>query len=321
MSVTKLGYQRILVATDFSAHAEAALEQAVWIARRSGATITLAHTLPDLREAVHGTSFEARMDLLYGEGTQFQKEIRQTADARMKRMIADLGASDITVKYETLLGRPFVELIHAVQAEGYDLVITGSRGLGALESALIGSTAKRLIRKCPSTVWTVRDDHVRPPKVVLAATDFSDVSIKAVKEGYWIAEQANAQFHLVHVIESSLFSPIEASNDPALSLLRHDMTEDARQRLQALRNSLLKNADEIELHLSWGTPWKVVKQAATDLKVDLLAIGTVGRSGIRSVLMGNTAEKVLTVCDCSILTVKSDDFVSPIQPASWPLHP
>lgn len=321
MTATKLGYQRILVATDFSTHADAALKQAVWVARQSGATITLAHTLPDLREAVHGTSFEARMDLLYGEGTKFQKEIRQNADARMQRMIAELGASDLRVNYETLLGHPFVELIHAAQAEGYDLVITGSRGMGALESTLFGSTAKKLIQKCPSTVWTVRDNHVGPPKVVLAATDFSDVSIKAVREGFWIAEKAKARFHLVHVIETSLFSPIEESNDPALSLLRHEFTDDARQRLHALMNSLPNNGKEVELHLSWGTPWKTVKQAATDIDADLLAIGTVGRSGIRGVLIGNTAEKVLTACDCSILAVKPDDFVSPIQPASWPLHP
>lgn len=36
---------------------------------------------------------------------------------------------------------------------------------------------------------------------------------------------------------------------------------------------------------------------------------------------GNTADKVLATCDCSILTVKPDDFVSPINPASWPLQP
>jgi universal stress protein E len=54
---------------------------------------------------------------------------------------------------------------------------------------------------------------------------------------------------------------------------------------------------------------------------DVIAMGTVGRSGIRGMLLGNIAEKVLATCDCSILTVKPDDFVSPIQPAFWPLHP
>jgi universal stress protein E len=57
------------------------------------------------------------------------------------------------------------------------------------------------------------------------------------------------------------------------------------------------------------------------MKADLIAMGTVGRSGIQGVLLGNTAEKVLATCDASILTVKPAEFVSPIQPAFWKLHP
>ena len=60
---------------------------------------------------------------------------------------------------------------------------------------------------------------------------------------------------------------------------------------------------------------------AQHLAADLIALGTVGRSGIKGLLLGNTAEKVLGTCDCSILTVKPDGFVSPIDPAFWPLHP
>jgi hypothetical protein len=52
-----------------------------------------------------------------------------------------------------------------------------------------------------------------------------------------------------------------------------------------------------------------------------LPLSTVSRSGIGGMLLGNTAEKVLATRDCSILTVKPDDFVSPIQPAFWKLHP
>ena len=52
-------------------------------------------------------------------------------------------------------------------------VLAGTRGLGKWEQFFVGSTAKRLIRKCPSSVWIVKAGHICPPKVVLAATDFS----------------------------------------------------------------------------------------------------------------------------------------------------
>jgi universal stress protein E len=64
----KEGFHRILVGTDFSPHSRAALAQALWLARKTGASITLVHTLPDLRQVVHSASYRAKLDLLYGEG-------------------------------------------------------------------------------------------------------------------------------------------------------------------------------------------------------------------------------------------------------------
>jgi len=68
MTLAVQGYRRILVATDFSPHAAAALRQAVWLARQSGASITLAHTLPDLRRVVHSASTQAKLDLFIRPG-------------------------------------------------------------------------------------------------------------------------------------------------------------------------------------------------------------------------------------------------------------
>ena len=95
MTSIKQGYEQILVATDFSPHACAAFKQAVWLARQTGARIVLAHTLPDLRRAVHATSYQARLDLLYGEGDLFQREMRQESDKKMRQMILDLKQANI----------------------------------------------------------------------------------------------------------------------------------------------------------------------------------------------------------------------------------
>lgn len=317
----QFGYKRILVAIDFSQHAESAMKQAVWLARQTGAKITLAHTLPDLRKAVHSVSYQARVDLFYGEGSVFQREVRQDSDTKMRRMIASLNAVDLNVKVKTLLGAPYAEITHAVQQEGYDLVLAGTRGLAAWEQFFVGSTAKRLIRKCPSSVWIVKAEHVGPPKAVLAATDFSDVSRRAVLEGLWVAQQASAEFHLLHVVDSMDVPEDIISRIPEGSSLRREINEEAKHRFDGFVESLNTDPDQVQRHLSFGTPWQEVGRLAKHLNIDLIALGTVGRSGIKGVLLGNTAEKVLGTCDCSILTVKPDGFVSPIDPAFWPLHP
>ena len=159
MTSMNQGYKRILVATDFSPHANAALRQAVWLARQSGAQIVLAHTLPDRLRVPYSESMRAQLDLLYGEGEIVPREIRRESEARMRQMIVDLNATDLNVRFETWPGEPFVELTHAVQEEGFDLVLAGTRGLAAWKQFLVGSTAKRLIRKCPSAVWIDDPPH------------------------------------------------------------------------------------------------------------------------------------------------------------------
>lgn len=314
------GYQHILVATDFSPHAEAALKQAVWLARQNGARIVVMHTLPDRLREVHSETMRAQLDLLYGEGETVPRELRHKSEARMKQMIVDLQATDLDVRFQTLPGEPFVELTHAVQEEGFDLVLAGTRGLAAWERFLVGSTAQRLIRKCPSSVWIVKAEHVGPPKKVLAATDFSEVSRRAAREGLWIAQQASAEFHLLHLIDYQMDVPKDVVTQLPLDVpLRREVNELARKNLESFVESLDTDPAKVHLHLSWGTPWQEVDRLAQHLNIDLIALGTVGRSGIKGVLLGNTAERILSTCNCSILAVKPVDFVSPIGPLVRPL--
>lgn len=314
-------FQHILVATDFSAHSEAALNQAIWLARQTGAKITLIHVLPDLRKALLSASSSAQVDAIFGQGDQFQKEIREDSDERMQSLIAKFKAHDLGIRCETLLGDPSIAIIHAVQQERHDLVVVGTRGQSVWEKYFIGSTAKRLIRKCPSPVWTVKTEHAEVPKTVLAATDFSDVSRQAVLAGRRIARQAGAEFHVLHVLDAKDIPDAASERLAPGSLPREVVNSAARGRLDEFLASLDGDAGQIHSHLTWGIPAQEVARLAEHLNIDLLVMGTVGRSGIKGLTLGNTAEKVLDSCHCSILTVKPEGFVSPIEPPFWPLHP
>ena len=288
-------YKHILVAIDFSTCAKAALRQAVWFVRNIGAKLTLIYVAPD-----------------YKRFSQIASEIRQESELKLRQLLMDLHAGDLEVHFKTQIGEPFVEIIHAVQSEGYDLVLAGTRGLANWEQFLVGSTAKRLIRKCPASVWIVHADNAGPPKVVLAATDFSEVSRKAVLDGICVAERSGAEFHLLHVIDSGDVPPDVISRIPHGSSLEQEIQEEAQRRLDEFAKSLETTRIRIQSHLILGTPWKEIQRLVQQLSVDLIAMGTVGRNGIEGLLLGNTTDKVLDHCDCSILTVKPDGFVSPI---------
>ncbi len=66
------------------------------------------------------------------------------------------------------------------------------------------------------------------------------------------------------------------------------------------------------VQLAEGDASYVVPEKATELGADLVVMGTLARTGIAGLLMGNTAESILMQLDCSVLTVKPPGFVSPI---------
>ena len=99
----------------------------------------------------------------------------------MRRVIVVLIAMALDVTFRTLVCEPIVEITRAVQAEEYGMVLAGTRGARKLEQFFVSGTAKRLIHKCLAAVWMVKAEHLVPLKVVVAATSFSDVRLKAVK--------------------------------------------------------------------------------------------------------------------------------------------
>jgi len=68
-----------------------------------------------------------------------------------------------------------------------------------------------------------------------------------------------------------------------------------------------------KVHLVKGNPGSVIPQLAKKQGVDLVVMGTVARTGIEGFFIGNTAEKILRLIDCSVLTVKPKGFKSPVK--------
>lgn len=305
--------QNLLVATDFSPHADAALQQAIWLARQTGAILTLVHVLPDLNQVLLAVSTSTQCDLICSESESFQEEVREESLARMHFLISKLEGDDLNIKCEVLLGDPWIAIIREVQHGQYDAVFVGTRNQSAWERFIMGSTAKRLIRKCPSLVWTVNATSSPVPKKVLVATDFSDVSRRATQLARRIARQADAELHVVNIIDWRDLPADTLQKLPAGALLRDEMVSVAQKKLNQFTASIDSNPEPIFSHAFWGNPAPDIAKLAQQLHADLLVLGSIGRSGIKGVFLGNTAEKLLDSCDCSILTVKPEEFISPIE--------
>ena len=111
------------------------------------------------------------------------------------------------------------------------------------------------------------------------------------------------------------------SDNPEKSSLNY--TEGERARHQSIIDTLDRKiharvGDEAynylspQFHLRQGPASRVIPDMATQLKADLVVMGTLGRTGISGLIIGNTAEAILDQLTCSVLAIKPPGFVSPV---------
>lgn len=144
------------------------------------------------------------------------------------------------------------------------------------------------------------------PRHILVPTDFSSASKKALAYADGFASTFDAKVTLIHVIEPMVLPP-EYGYLPPYS------PEDEARQVEAVRKQLLDiasgldSARRTEVVVRVGRPWHEVVGAVAELGVDLLVLTTHGRTGLRHMLMGSVAEKIVRHTSCPVLVVRPEE--------------
>ncbi|MFQ5597063.1 MAG: universal stress protein [Nitrospiria bacterium] len=137
---------------------------------------------------------------------------------------------------------------------------------------------------------------------ILVGTDFSPHSDKAIEYAVEIARQFGSKIVLVHVIESFAYSLTDSmtvvGHEKALSATASALLENQRKRL-------VETGVSVKSVLADGSPYREMTKKAEDEGVDLIVVGTHGRSGMEHLLIGSVAEKLVRLASCPVLTVRS----------------
>ena len=233
------------------------------------------------------------------------------AHALLGQFIARAKQRGISAEAQVLIGKSWLKLIREVLKCHYDLVIVGTRHEGAIDRVLFGSTAMKLLRKCPCPVWVTKPSHGLPMASVLVAHDLQAVGRHALDLGIALAKTFDLQLFVVHAIEQlPLGDPTGFGISPSKAKELH---LDARERI-LVELSCADLQRRPEIRVISGTPEPAITELIEQESIDLLIMGTIGRAGIRGVLTGNSAERLLPRLQCSILAVKPDEFECPVDP-------
>jgi len=199
-------------------------------------------------------------------------------------------------------------IVEVQQAEGCGLVVKQHFPDSALKKALLTPEDWKLLRQCPSPVLLVKTAGSWKDKVILAAIDVGNTDLEhrhlhntIIDHGYDIATMAKARLHVI----SAHPSPMLSSADPTFQLSE---TIQARYREQCKSFQAEFDIDDDHLHIEEGPADVLIPFMVHKLQAAVTVIGTVARSGLSGVLIGNTAEVVLDSVESDVLVLKPQEI-------------
>ena len=304
----------------------AALSRAAALAENNQASLTVIGVIDEIPHNTkllnHLLSFEALQAKRVDEHRQQLKTLTKPWSSKVK------------IQINVLSGIPFLEIIGEVLRNNWDLVIKTAESGGLLDR-VFGSNDMHLLRKCPCPIWLAKPESSKAYQRILVAVDVDDdyppqeldarhqLNCQILEMASSLALSEFAELHIVHVWEAIGESAMRRFfvdvPEEKISVYIDEVRQQHRGNLSALMNEVMSQSGSSaldylkpQIHLLKGSPHKEVPALTKEIEADLVVMGTVARTGIAGLFMGNTAETILNRLNCSVLAIKPPGFVTPV---------
>ncbi|MDP2481725.1 MAG: universal stress protein [Candidatus Palauibacterales bacterium] len=291
----------VLFATDFSPLANAALDDALALARTHGAVLHLLHAVvlhaDDPNDPAHH----------FPDAEEIRVRLEEAADGRMTSQLAERNAGDIQVVRAQRRGISAAPAILEYADEiDADVIVMSTHGRRGLSHALLGSVTEEVVRLSARPVLTIRPREGSPAAAhldnILVPVDFSRHSERAVAHALEFCRAYEARLHLLHVFEQPVMPEVYLGGSTMTDFSRVESS--LREALTAVANRAGAGADT-GIHVREGRAVAGILAAAAEIPADLIVIATHGLGGLTHVLLGSVTDKVLRRAECPVLTVKA----------------
>lgn len=284
----------IVVAIDESEASENARAWAASLSSMHGARLVVTHVA---RIPLSGMASESYEPLTVPVAVPEPEPMASIDVGAVVRALRSSGVRAEAASPDPVLGAPTEAVLEVVRAYDADLLVTGSAPHSALSRMLFGSTAISLLRAapCPVLVVPLAADHAaRRLERVLVPTDLSDA--------------AAAAFPIVHRVlgraDRSTLVLLTAGLEALYPLTLDEVAARTAAQLEELASTLREPGLDVDVVIRSEKPVDAIVDEAEQRPVDLVVMGTHGRSGLRRLALGSTTEQVVQSAPCPILTVR-----------------
>lgn len=289
-------YQTILVPTDGSPHSVRAAEHGASLAEAFDASVHLVSVV-DVRTAAG--MFDAG-----GVDEAFIERLERDGREAIETVESELAVEP--ARTELLRGDPSETILEYAAEHGADFLAMGTHGRTGLERYIAGSVTERVVRRADAPVLTVRateQSQADGYDDVLLPTDGSEPAAAAVEHGLAIAAAFDATVHAVNVVETAGLTM--SGEFPPPSGLIEALQEEAESVTNAVASQAREADIAAETDVLAGRPARDLLEYAETTGIDLIVMGTAGRTGASRYLFGSTTERVVRHADVPVVAVNA----------------
>jgi nucleotide-binding universal stress UspA family protein len=281
-------YRKILVAVDGSESSLHALRQSFALAGDEKSWITVVSVVPP---------FEGDLELV---GVRdIKTALRQPCEKALSEAGNIARAERALIKTVCEEGEIYERIVDLAEAENCDLIIMGRKGTRHLEKTLVGSVTARVIGHSQRDVLVVPDNARVGWKRILVATDGSRYSKVAAERAIDFAKSYGGELRVVSVVDVPSEFYAEAPNAV------DDMIDKAKEFVRDIRVQAESAGIKAESFVGEGEAYQIITDLARKQEANIIVMSSHGRTGLKRLLMGSVAEKVIGHAPCPALVVRS----------------
>jgi len=281
-------YRKILVAVDSSDSSRNALHQAFRLANEEKCWITVTSVVPP---------YEGEIELI---GVRdIRAALRKPSEDALAEVETIAKTERMLIKTVCEEGEVHQRIVDLADAENCDVIVMGRRGLRRIERSLVGSVTARVIGHTQRDVLVVPNNTVIGWRTIVLATDGSKHSALATERAIAFAKSYGGELKVVSVVDVP--SEFYAEAPQAVE----DLVRKAKGFVADIKKQAEASDVKAETFVGESEAFEAITKLAKDQAADMIVIGSHGRTGLRRLLMGSVAEKVIGYAPCPVLVVKS----------------
>jgi nucleotide-binding universal stress UspA family protein len=227
------------------------------------------------------------------------KLLREPCEAALAKATALAEAEGVQIRSVCVMAEPYEAIVELAEEEGRDLIVLGVRGASFAERLLVGSTTARVIGLSSQDVLVVPEKASIGGERLLLATDGSEYSRKAAQRAIDLVQCSGGTLKVVSVLEisSHIYAVAPEVAEEKIKLPKQ-YVEEVKQQAAArgiITEDFVRESE---------SAYEVITELARDKDIDLIIMGSHGRTGLKRLLMGSVTERVIAHAPCPVLVVK-----------------